>query len=69
MRKRLGPINVEVNAWAINRPHLDWWPRWDEHGRFGIGVGLSWGNGNSDPVWLIDIDRIPLPRWLGRRLA
>lgn len=34
---------------AINRPYLRW-DRWDGGGY----IGLSWGNGNSDPVWSID---------------
>lgn len=44
-------VNVETDWRSINRPHFvcDWIDR----GVFLIGV--SWGNGNSDPVWLFDL--------------
>lgn len=41
----------EWNWWAINRPHLHFYRDHD-----GWGIMLSWGNGNSDPVWSIAYD-------------
>ena len=38
--------------WPINRPHL----QADVIGPGRYYIGLSWGNGNSDPVWSIGLD-------------
>ncbi|MCB0967723.1 MAG: hypothetical protein KDB37_12880, partial [Ilumatobacter sp.] len=48
----------EWNWSSINRPHVVWWERDLDT----VGFGLSWGNGNSDPVWSIDLE-VRLPRW------
>jgi hypothetical protein len=38
----------------------------DERDRI-IHVGLSWGNGNSDPVWSVGFPLV-LPAFLGRKV-
>lgn len=64
---RLGPVDVFVDghAWAINRPLLLGWRDGTR-----IGGSLSWGNGNSDPVWIVDVSiDIPLLDVLDTREA
>ena len=36
--------------WPINRPHVIVWGD-DEN----YGIGVDWGNGNSDPVWSVGV--------------
>lgn len=61
---------VSFSPSCMNGPHLAsyWW--WDEdhpappsHAE----LSLSWGNGNSDPMWSVWV-QVPVPRWLARRL-
>lgn len=49
-----------VDVSNCNGPHvrLDWY---DEHE---WGATLEWGNGNSDPVWLLSLTIKRVPRWL-----
>jgi len=63
VRRRRGPLYAEWNAWAINRPHLT--VCWLDDGVYEVAV--SWGNGNSDPVWLVNV-KVRLPRWAVRYL-
>lgn len=49
---------TDWNWWAVHRPHSMFY--WVTDRRFGIEV--SWGNGNSDPVWSIGVE-ITLPGW------
>lgn len=75
MRKRFAGrwdnVWAEINLDAIHRPHLFYWniEAPDSCVEGGItrqgGLGISWGDGNSDPVWSIEL-RFPL--WLLRRL-
>ncbi len=56
---------ITVDWDQINRPHLfflyDNGDDNEELGRTdGVSLGVSWGNGNSDPVWSVDVF-IPLP--------
>lgn len=66
-----GRWSIEVvPSWR--RPHLFWWnvpsmasPCAVDEDVYSGGVCLSWGDGNSDPLWAITYD---FPEWLGRRL-
>lgn len=51
----------EINAGSINRPRLscDWMDTRNYE------IALSWGNGNSDPVWLLAVD-LTIPEPIGR---
>lgn len=55
---------VAFDSWPINRPHLrsEWYTN-DE-----LGLSLSWGNGNSDPVWMLDLT-FQVPEWLNSHLS
>lgn len=55
---------VDIDLTMINRPHFSLLGQEEDNRAV---VGVSWGNGNSDPVWLIDV-RIPVPRCIGSRL-
>ncbi len=44
-------VSFDWNWWAVNRPRLILCDPFDDT----ITVGLHWGNGNSDPVWSIDV--------------
>lgn len=48
---KLGRLTLTFDRESINIPRLHWY-------RDGTvwGIGVSWGNGNSDPVWLIAWD-------------
>lgn len=50
--------------WPINRPHLVSWAD-DEN----YGLGVSWGNGNSDPVWSLGVIFQPSAHRFLARLA
>lgn len=57
----------EWNWDCINRPYVyaDWiWNAADAP--IGLCMALSWGNGNSDPVWSISVEVDPAPAWLTR---
>ena len=43
---------------SVNLPRLRWywWDATEGH------LDLSWGNGNSDPVWSVSV-RLRVPRW------
>ncbi len=56
-------FHSEWNWWPINRPHFHAY--WLEHGHCGWHV--SWGNGNSDPVWSLGVE-FHIPMWLDRML-
>lgn len=64
-------VRVELDVRSINRPHFFYW-NWegpsdcmvDAIDRRG-GIAVSWGNGNSDPVWVLEIQ---FPEWLLRHL-
>lgn len=56
-------VSREWNWWPINRPHLIAY--WIDQSHAGLGV--SWGNGNSDPVWLLCVE-FYVPRWIERVL-
>jgi len=65
---KLGPVYIEVNARAINRPHFSTCWIDDDH----YDVALSWGNGSSDPVWFVSLNVTVPPRvarYLDRRDA
>ena len=56
---RLRRVELEWNWWPINRPRLSIyaWNGLDRHDNpvAWSWVYLSWGNGNSDPVWSISV--------------
>jgi hypothetical protein len=56
-------LSTELHAWPINRPHLS--AAWTDHDR--AELSLSWGNGNSDPVFSFAIS-FTVPAWIERRL-
>lgn len=53
-------VGCSVDPSEINRPCMwgDWYE--DDDGTIVVCASLSWGNGNSDPVWSFDLTfRIP----------
>ena len=60
---RKGPVFVELNLDMINRPHFSAIGDEDPHA---ATFALTWGNGNSDPVWLVQV-RCRVPAFIGRR--
>lgn len=61
--KRPLSVFTEFHASSINRPHFSLY--WSDHDR--VGLGLSWGNGNSDPVFNITLE-LWVPPWIERHL-
>lgn len=55
--RRVGPVSVSYSAGSINHPYVTW--LWE--GAPEAFLSLSWGNGNSDPVWSVAV-RLPVPR-------
>jgi hypothetical protein len=59
-----GESYIEVDLGMVNLPRMSLYGDESErHAR----VGLSWDNGNSDPVWAV-YTRVPVPGFIGRRL-
>lgn len=63
---KVGWFGFGCSLWAINRPRFsaDWYDKET------VGASLSWGNGNSDPVWHADVEFIVpkvILRWFDRR--
>lgn len=44
------------------RCSADWWDETQ------VGFDVSWGNGNSDPVWLVGFS-VRMPLWLADRIG
>lgn len=57
-------VSMQVDLSEVNVPRVILLGQEDD-GR--AVIGMSWGNGNSDPVWSIEA-RVPIPRFIGRRL-
>jgi hypothetical protein len=51
-----GRLTATVCPSSINLPRLRWY-WYDETNGF---LDLSWGNGNSDPVWCVTV-QVPVP--------
>lgn len=61
--KGFGKLFVACHPSSINRPHFS--RTWFD--KDCLSLGLSWGNGNSDPVFIVNID-LRIPAWLEKRL-
>lgn len=66
-------FGVEFAPSNMNGPHIAsywWWDCDQDAPPSHAELSLSWGNGNSDPVWSVWA-RVPVPpvlaRWLARR--
>lgn len=52
-------VNVDGAIDSRNRPYVDaWWASETE-----CGLTVSYGNRNTDPVWVVDVSRDDPPRW------
>lgn len=49
--KHFGRVYIDVAPWALNLPRIAVCCDGDA-----VNIGLSYGNGNSDPVILLDVD-------------
>lgn len=48
-------FDASFRTWPINLPRPRYWRDGDGEGRTLHIVSLAWGNGNSDPVWSLDL--------------
>jgi hypothetical protein len=53
--RRYVQIGADVHLWPINRPFVRVWRDGDGEGRGLLLVSFQYGNGNSDPVFSLDV--------------